>query len=653
MRNRYPVAIAVFIALLFCFNSAVAQTEVQAWGNLTGLRADGQLHRFESSIRLVKDDWNKEQSTGRERFWTSYRRQGPVQTVRTVIDSLFFLETVRDAVPGKVQVALALDAHEDRAFIGTFFHLNLPAKTFAAAKILPLETQALDLAENTAIPVGPNEVLRIRAKGLQVETAQKRLTVRSEEACMILVKNNPATGEVGIYFTLRAAGVKMGWQETRHFEIAITGNGSASPAALQVFPQYLGNTFLGIGGNFRLQNPRNDPKVIDYCLENMQVRMARVEMPWQFWQPSDSMDPIAAARQGNLHPHVKASMEMAQRLYKMKMPVLLAAWFPPAWAAEGKVNRNPRNPDGTWGNPLRQDRMDAIYASIANYILYLQEAYQVEIAMFSFNEADLGINVRQTALEHALFIKGLGAYLKAKGLKTKLLLGDTADANGFAFVQAALDDPQTWEYIGAVSFHSWRGWEKSTLLEWYDAADRLNVPLIVGEGSIDAAAWRYPQIFETQHYAIDEIKLYIRMLSICQPQSILQWQLTSDYSPLTGGGIYGNDSLPLQPTQRFWNLKQLAQTPAGLSILPVTSNSDEIWATAMGDRQQKNYAFHLVNEGQERALTLTGLPDKLKKLRVYTTDQHKKMERGELVSVIGGTAKLSIGAACFVSLMSE
>jgi len=68
---------------------------------------------------------------------------------------------------------------------------------------------------------------------------------------------------------------------------------------------------------------------------------------------------------------------------------------------------------------------------------------------------------------------------------------------------------------------------------------------------------------------------------------------------------------------------------------------------------QKNYAFHLVNEGQEQKVTLKGLPEKLKKLRVCTTNQTKGMERVELIPVSGGVARFSIGAACFVSLMSE
>ncbi|RYE53741.1 MAG: hypothetical protein EOP48_13750, partial [Sphingobacteriales bacterium] len=67
-----------------------------------------------------------------------------------------------------------------------------------------------------------------------------------------------------------------------------------------------------------------------------------------------------------------------------------------------------------------------IYKSITDYILYLKAHYGVEVSMFSFNESDLGINIRQTGEEHAQLIKGLGAYFASKGLKTKLLLGDNS-----------------------------------------------------------------------------------------------------------------------------------------------------------------------------------------------------------------------------------
>ena len=58
-------------------------------------------------------------------------------------------------------------------------------------------------------------------------------------------------------------------------------------------------------------------------------------------------------------------------------------------------------------------------------------------------------------------------------------------------VQIPTRNPETHKYIGAVSFHSWRGCDDVTLRKWAVAAKEINVLLLVGEGSSDAAAHGY------------------------------------------------------------------------------------------------------------------------------------------------------------------
>jgi hypothetical protein len=308
--------------------------------------------------------------------------------------------------------------------------------------------------------------------------------------------------------------------------------------------------------------------------------------------------------------------------------------------------------NGVWGNPLDDRKKEKIYQSIAAYLLYLKENYGVEVEAFSFNESDLGINIRQTPEEHRQLIKGLGAYMAAKGLKTKLLLGDTADVTGWAFTHEAAADAQTHPYISAVSFHSWRGYSDENLAKWDSIARRINKPLLVGEGSIDAGAWRYPKIFEEPTYAAEEIDLYVKILAICQPVSILQWQLTADYSPLSGGGVFGNHEMPLHPTQRFWNLKQLASTPPAVVAMPVTSSVPDVTCAALGNNTSRTYAIHLVNNGAAREVMLNGLPDTVKELKMYTTNSSRGMEEGKPVTVTQGRANFTADANSFVSLMT-
>jgi hypothetical protein len=295
--------------------------------------------------------------------------------------------------------------------------------------------------------------------------------------------------------------------------------------------------------------------------------------------------------------------------------------------------------------------MEAIYKSIADYIIYLKNKYGTEPKLFSFNESDLGINVRVTAQEHVDFIKGCGAYFAAHGVKTKMLLGDNSDATTYTFIDPALNDPDAKQYIGAISFHSWRGWDTPILQKWADAATKLGIPLLVGEGSIDAAAWNYPDIFQEQTYALEEINLYTRMLAICQPASILQWQLTSDYSPLIGGGIFGNNE-PLHPGQRFWNLKQLSITPKGLYAMPITSSKADVSCAALGDNSKGAYAIHLVNNGSKRKVILTGFPAGVKELSIYTTNKETNMKQGS-VKIKNGAAEFKMPATSYVTLISQ
>jgi len=302
------------------------------------------------------------------------------------------------------------------------------------------------------------------------------------------------------------------------------------------------------------------------------------------------------------------------------------------------------------GNPLNPEKLAKIHESLANYLLVLKQRYGVEAVSFSFNESDLGINVRQTPKEHARLIRELGRLLAAKGLATKLLLGDTSDADPVEFVDAALADPEAVQYVAAVSFHSWRGCTAENLLRWRAAARAINVPLLVGEGSTDAAAWRYAQIFQEQSFALYEIDLYLRILAIAQPLSILQWQLTADYSLLAGAGVSG-DNGPLRPTRRFFNLKQLAETPANSFALPVTTTSDRVTAAAFGDISGGRYTLHLVNHGARAQAALTGLPPGLKELKVWLTDAtHNRQELAPL-PVTGGSATLPLEATSFTTVL--
>ena len=638
--GKYSPAILLTILLITLANAAFSQAEVEPWGNITGIRKDGQLFEFESAINVVNSN-GFVKATGRERQQPRYKRNGDQQEINTRIDSLFFKEAVTDINPGKAKVTLNMSSRAEANIRGVYFCMMMPGDFYKNG-------QARDYTSNTPIVAGYQGT----AGGFEYASGKHtiKLMFDGPEQIMVMKDTSHGKNDLLLCVALKLNGIHKDENIQKTFTIEVSGEVDKAPVILTVNTRQQGRKFDGLGGNFRLQNPKADPQVIDYCLQNLRVAWGRVEMPWRFWQPNKDIDPTAAADSGKLHPAVKKAMEMAHRLDSLHIPFILSAWFPPNWAAEGKLNMRPVN--GVWGNPLNKQNMNAIYKSIADYILYLKNKYGAEPKLFSFNESDLGINVRVTPQEHDDFIRGCGAYFAAHGITTKMLLGDNSDATSYKFIDVAMDDPAARPYIGAISFHSWRGWDTPILEKWADAATRLKLPLLVAEGSIDAAAWNYPDIFQEPTYALKEINLYTRLLAICQPLSILQWQLTSDYSPLIGGGIFGNNE-PLHPGQRFWNLKQLSITPKGLFAMPVTSGSATISCAALGDNSKGKYAIHLVNNGAEREVIIRGFPARVKSLRIYTTNKVLNMKEGQSVRLVNSVAKFEAAAASYVTLVSE
>ena len=664
MDQKFSTRILFIVLLLFCAGPVhvSAQPEVAAWGNLTGIRIDGQLMRFNSSLCLIGPSMMDVTGTDKEKQRPVYRRDGDKQIVTTEVSQFSFAETVRETGQGTASINVKVKAVPDSTLSGVFICFDLPADQFAEAKVELIDSTASTIEP---IPLFPSRMgrfpasVRLRtflmqnsARGFRAVSGPRKLEVNTDQPAEVIIQwGNPRFGnaDTRIYLALMTGQTKDGQTSEKTFLVKTSGEIDRSPVRIAVDPEKPGRSFDGIGGNFRIQNEKLDPQVIDYCLENLNVRWARVEMPWRSWHPVESANPLEGARAGKLDENVKGAMSMAQKLATKHIPLIVSAWFPPSWAILGEPNF--RNENGIYGNPLNPRKMRSIIKSIGDYFVYLKEAYGVEPALFSFNESDLGINVRMTGEEHAEFIKKLGAYLASKELSTKLLLGDNSDATTIDFIQPALDDPATHQYIGAISFHAWRGCDNWTLSNWADASRELNVPLLIAEGGTDAQAHTYPDIFKEPTFAQDEIDIYVRACNIAHVKSILQWQLTSDYSLLSGEGMYGVEGA-LRPTQRFWNIKQLGMVPPGSFILPASCDKEDISCAAFGNIAEGTYVVHLVNHGASRPVVLTGLPESVHELRTYVTDSKRGMEEGKRIHVSNGEAKFTLDAFGFTSVMT-
>lgn len=626
--------------------SADSQTEVMAWGNLNGIRVEGQLMEFQTNISVIGNGWKNINETGREKQRPKYHRVGDTQIVTTGMKGFKFNESVKENGTGSAIISIKSKALTDTTVEGVFFCINISDKLYNGGTLKLQPGKLLKLAGIKE----PVDSVKKAIQKFEVRAGNNAITLSSgNEVCFFYRKDENA-GLYKFYLRLMGPSVKKGDSTQLSLTVNASGPVDTTAAEITIDAQHPGWRFAGFGGNFRLQNPINDPPVIQYCLDNLRVAWGRVEMPWSSWQPKEDINPISEAKAGKLNEHVHQSMLMAQRLAQKGIPIIISDWSAPAWAIIGDPADAWRNRSkGIYGYQLNSAKLDKIYQSIGDYLEYLKQNYGVEPALFSFNESDLGINIRHTGKEHDEFIKGLGAHLASRGIVTKMLLGDNSDATTFDFILPALRDPESHKYIGAVSFHSWRGCTDTTLKKWAGAARELNLPLIVAEGSTDASAHMYSEIFYEQTFALYEINLYMRLCSICQPLAILQWQLTSDYSILSGNGIYGTQG-PLSPTRRFWNLKQLASTPADAFSLPFSCTNLSVNCAAFGNIARGEYCLHMVNNGARRKALIRGLPDGVTKLEVFVTDQTKGMVKTREVNVINGTAEVELLPTSFTSL---
>ncbi len=672
MRRSSPFLLAGLV--LGFAGAALAQPETMGWGNVVGIRVDGHLFEVNSSMCVVRPDWAGAFRSGMERQTNNYSRSGKVETVKiqaqarpnanpnSISASYTFsaVESVEDTGPGTAKIDLEFTFPAATDIAGAYLCLQLPSAFYSGGRMQLIEPVAPAPADVSLAPgvKDQNEYVRATAKGVRFTSARRQLEVLFAEPTEVVVRDDRLqTGfDLQVYLGVLAGKAAEKQVAIKSFNLKVSGEIDKAPAQIVVEASRPGPAYAGLGGNFRLQNARTDPQVIQYNLDNMRVAFGRVEMPWRTWHPTENVDPLEAARAGKVPPAVHQAMDMARRLTKIGMPVIVSAWYPPAWAVVGAGNSTAGpagrgGGGGARGSFLNPAKMDKIKESLASYLVFLKENYGVEAVAYSFNESDIGIDVRQTDRDHAELIKTLGPYFASRGLATKLLAGDTGDARPVDFINAAMRDPEAVKYIYAVSFHSWRACSDENLKIWSANAKALNVPLLVGEGSTDAAAYRYPQIFLEQSFALREIELYNRILGIAQPKSIIQWQLTADYSLLIGGGVFG-DNGPLRPTQRFWNLKQLASSPPSTFYLPVKCDRPGLTCTAFGDIAGGNYAVHIVNTGAARPTTLNGLPAEVKQLRVWVTDTKRGMEEGARIPVTDGKAQFTLDQTSYTTLVS-
>ncbi|HEX5322887.1 MAG TPA: hypothetical protein VFW40_03815, partial [Capsulimonadaceae bacterium] len=202
-------------------------------------------------------------------------------------------------------------------------------------------------------------------------------------------------------------------------------------------------TLAGFGGDFC--QPRygfSEPldAVGSYNLAHLNVAQARIGIPLNDWTPEKGV----YKDDGPAHAALLQMQEMAKR----KIPIIGTVWEGPTWLLPGKPEQS--------GRVLAPEEYSDCIDAIVKFLTTARDEYGANVAYFSFNEADYGVNFKFTPETIIAFIKQAGPRFRAAGLKTKFLVGDTGGGSQFpAYVRPILADKTIAPYLGALAFHCW------------------------------------------------------------------------------------------------------------------------------------------------------------------------------------------------------
>ncbi len=370
------------------------------------------------------------------------------------------------------------------------------------------------------------------------------------------------------------------------FTLTLTGVAHAAPVHLVVAPEIRRYPFDGFGGNFCFATRT---PAADYLMDTLQPAWARFELKASYWD----------FQRSSPGPELRRDFELMQRFQALHRPWIISLWRLP----ERYYTDPNQRPAGSFNRQIAPDRWPEFLDLIGSYLVHLKKNYGAEPDYFSFNEPDLGVDIGFTPETHREMIKRVGAYLASLGLKTKMLLGDTANPrDSHKYVLPTAADPEAMKYVGAISFHSWGGGTPQQYGAWGEVADWIGgLPLIVAEAGTDPGSWRN-HAYDSYTYGLGEIRQFQELLRDSRPQALIYWQYTEDY-----GLVHVKADGTIEPTGRYWLMKQLATlTPRPASVVRSTSDEADVLVSAFVHDQA--LVLHILNTGAAREAVIGGLP---------------------------------------------
>jgi hypothetical protein len=542
-----------------------------------------------------------------------------------------------------VQIAVTARADRSNDWLGVYFILHLPADRFAGGRFVAggvshrmPETRA-HLYRLGYVPGGRLELCAARDGA--------RILLETPTNITLLVQDNRAwSDEFAVLVPLFSEPLPAGQPRQAALRVSGLGQTRAPWAEVQVDTHRTLYRFEGFGGNYCYGMQGAMPRVVYGTLRPLWARA--------LLRPNDLRRPPAGAdahadflRQyaalDRPDTELRATLEMQAIFATNRTPYFLALWQAPAWMyTDGRAQQE--------RNRLRPEEWPRLAAAVSAYLRYARDQYGAEPEAFALNEPDGGACILVPPSAYPAAMRALAAELQRAGVRTRLVLGDVANAHEEArgYLRPILADPALLRQAAWLSFHAWGGAAADEYAEWAALADRLRLPLVVAEAGVDPD-WRRAAVFR-HDYAMQEMALYFALLNHARPQVVLLWEHSDDY-PVLGRDAGGHFvSTARWGMQRQW-IRYTPRDSQAVACDVLAGERLDACAFAHG-ADRGGFTLHLGNRLGPRTCRIGRLPAALTALRaVQTTREQHAQPLGE-VEPQRGELRLDLPAESLTTL---
>ncbi len=351
-------------------------------------------------------------------------------------------------------------------------------------------------------------------------------------------------------------------------------------------------TMMGLGGNF-CQPRYGRTEALDpvgrRALDELKPVHARVGIPLNHWMPEKG--------KFNEGAQARACLQAMAEFKKRGIPIVASVWEGPVWLQGGQAEQS--------GRVLPPEKYADCIDGITGFLAKAKRDFGVEAEYFSFNEPDYGVNFKFSPEQMIAFLKQTAKKFAIAGLKTKFVVGDTANGvNLVNFATPILNDPTLKPHLGPIAFHSWDGLSAGTsaYTAIADLGKKYNKEVWCLEAGHDAQLWQAKNPWESWSNALRTAMAYERTIRLTNATLMDYWTYQDNYPLVSADGS--------RPFPVFMVMKEMAELfGPGTRVSTPTLSAEELQAIGSVDKGGKRRAM-LINPIGTGSATLSGLTPK-------------------------------------------